>query len=204
MDQKNSDQQLTDGVIFLGQSDEQLMPIIGSCLHEIFEFIALNRADGMPDTKKYSEAWRVRLLQLGVTAHRLDDALNLVIEAVDSFNCSSITNWLFSSKHMHVENEWPLSHRLKNGELKNYIIDRSFIDADDTRWIIDYKTTQQGDSSVDELLALKKSQYTEQLQNYYRAVETFDRQSNTDVVKTQCALYLPLLDELVLIDAPSS
>mgnify|MGYP003323556467 FL=1 len=149
-----------------------------------------------------SDAWRSRLQQLGVCSGNIDEAVAIVFDAVKTILTSSIADWLFSSEHQAIKNEWPLTYQSSSNDVKHFIIDRSFIDADKTRWIIDYKTTQPGVSPTDEWLMKQVEQNTEQLHNYYRAVNSFDRQFNAYVVNTQCALYLPLVDHLLLVDSP--
>ena len=176
---------------------------MGTCIHEVFEFIGSGPVNGQSRLVHRSDAWRSRLQQLGVCSDSIDEAVAIVVDAVKTISTSSIADWLFSSEHQAIKNEWPLSYQSLSNDVKHFIIDRSFIDADKTRWIIDYKTAQPGGSAIDEWLAMQVEQYTEQLHNYHRAVNNFDRQFNTDVVNTQCALYLPLVDQLLLVDSPS-
>lgn len=188
--------------IFSGQHIDQVIPHVGTCIHEVFEFIASGATNSQTRLVNRPDAMRFRLQELGVCKNILDDAVAIVVDAVKTITTSSTADWLFSLKHRAIKNEWPLSHRSSTGEVKHLIIDRSFIDADKTRWIIDYKTAGHGEKATEEWLAMQAGRYTEQLHNYYRAVNSFDRQYNTDVVNTQCALYLPLVDQLLLIDSP--
>lgn len=188
--------------IFSGQHIDQVMSQVGTCIHEVFEFIGSEPVNGQSRLVHRSDAWRSRLQQLGVCSDSIDEAVAIVVDAVKTISTSSIADWLFSSEHQAIKNEWPLSYQSLSNDVKHFIIDRSFIDADKTRWIIDYKTAQPSGSAIDEWLAMQVEQYTEQLHNYHRAVNNFDRQFNTDVVNTQCALYLPLVDQLLLVDSP--
>ena len=194
--------ELEKQLIFSGQHIDQVMACVGTCIHEVFEFIASGPTNGRTRMLNRADVWRFRLQQLGVCNNRIDEAVTIVVDAVKTISTSSIVDWLFSSEHQAIQNEWPLSHRLATGDVKHLILDRSFIDANKTRWIIDYKTAQHGEIANEEWLAMQAGRYTEQLHNYYHAVNSFDRQFNTDVVSTQCALYLPLVDQLLLIDSP--
>ena len=195
--------QFTPNVIFSDQTSEQIAPLIGTCIHEVFEIVNSVSLDGSLRVISRPNAWRARLLQLGVSTYLIDEALAVVVDAVNKMNQSSIASWLFSPEHQQVKNEWSLSCQGVNEELKHFVIDRSFIDADKTRWIIDYKIARQGDVSVTQFVALQKHHYSAQLHNYYHAIKKFDHDFNSVVEKTQCALYLPLIDQLILIDSPS-
>ncbi len=53
---------------------------------------------------------------------------------------------------------------LQNGEVKNYIVDRTFVE-DDTRWIVDYKTTELADAWLKTLQNTAEN-YRQQLDKY--------------------------------------
>lgn len=45
-------------------------------------------------------------------------------------------------------------------------IDRTFVDQDGTRWIIDYKTSRHEEEDVDAFLDQQQERYKEQLEKY--------------------------------------
>ena len=47
------------------------------------------------------------------------------------------------------------------GQLRNVVIDRCFIDADGTRWVIDYKTSSHEGGGREEFLASELARYAE-------------------------------------------
>ena len=72
-----------------------------------------------------------------------------------------------------------------DGRLVNAIIDRTFVDADGVRWIIDYKSGYHAGADLETFLTQEAERYAEQLNRYKRLFE----QMEDRVVKT--ALYLP-------------
>lgn len=187
--------------------DNSTASLVGTCVHEILERIA---KDGLQQwrskinqaTDSENSPWYFRLLQLGVAQQDIEQALTLVNKAVETVINSDKASWLFDANHQSARNEWALSHLNVDGasarKVKHYIIDRSFIDADNQRWIIDYKVTAPDDNtSVEDFIEQQKQRYQAQLANYKQLVIQWDKTENSDVTVCKCALYLPLIDNLV-------
>ncbi len=104
-------------------------------------------------------------------------------------------------------------------------VDTSFIDANDCRWIIDYKTSEpSSEGDIDAFLQREENKYREQLSHYHGIVDALlcsDRPGSVGdfslrgksggsvgsgapvgdvVVEIRCALYFPLLDKLLEVD----
>lgn len=94
--------------------------------------------------------------------------------------------WLLDRRHVDSQCEWAVS-AVVNGELRNIVIDRSFIDRDGTRWIVDYKTGSHSGSDVDAFLDNERERYNKQLQRY---VELVSRMESRPI---RAGLYFPLL-----------
>ncbi len=56
--------------------------------------------------------------------------------------------------------------RQEESGVKNYIIDRSFVDQQGVRWIIDYKTSTHEGSGLEQFLSQQQNYYQDQLENY--------------------------------------
>ena len=80
------------------------------------------------------------------------------------------------------------------GELVNAVIDRTFIDADGVRWIIDYKSGQHQGADLEAFLQQEAERYAGQLQTYQQLFAQMEDRP----IKT--ALYFPLHGRLLLID----
>jgi ATP-dependent exoDNAse (exonuclease V) beta subunit len=74
--------------------------------------------------------------------------------------------WIFDDQYLDSECELELS-RLQSGQLRNFIIDRTFIDQNDVRWVIDYKTsTPSAGQTIDSFVAEQRENYRSQLDSY--------------------------------------
>ena len=130
---------------------------------------------------------RGRLRALGVASDELDDAVRQVSDAVDRTLSSERGRWLFSIEHTQSSAEMPLS-TFVDGRLVHAIIDRSFVDSDGRRWIVDFKTGRHTGGSLDTYLDSEVTRYRPQLERYGRILGGFDRRP------IMLGLYFPLLD----------
>ena len=74
-----------------------------------------------------------------------------------------------------------------DNEPVNVRVDRTFIDPDGVRWIVDYKTSSHEGGNLDEFLDRERERYRVQLDKYVRVFGAMeDRQ-------VRAALYFPLL-----------
>ena len=76
----------------------------------------------------------------------------------------------------------------------NAVIDRTFVDDDGVRWIIDYKSGYHAGADLDTFLSQEAERYHAQLALYRRLFEQMEARP----VKT--ALYLPRHGQLVVVD----
>jgi len=66
-------------------------------------------------------------------------------------------------------------------------IDRTFVDSDGTRWIIDYKTSRHEEEDVDAFLDQQQERYKEQLEKYGALMKLHEDEP------IRLGLYFPLL-----------
>jgi len=101
--------------------------------------------------------------------------------------------WILSNQHKDFHCEYALAG-LVDGQWINAVIDRTFIDAEGRRWIIDYKSGHHAGSDLAGFLEQEAERYQGQLALYARLFE----QLGTEPVVT--ALYLPYHDALQVIE----
>ena len=94
--------------------------------------------------------------------------------------------WLLSHDHDDVRSEYPVSH-VFDGKVRHMVIDRTFIDSEGTRWIIDYKTGMHSGGGLDEFLDREQERYRQQMEWYARAMKFMDDRP------VKLALYFPLM-----------
>ena len=92
-------------------------------------------------------------------------------------------------KHKNAQSEYAVSGVI-DGVIVNRIIDRTFIDEEDTRWIIDYKTSSHEGGNIEGFLDEEQKRYQSQLNEYARLLGNMSKQPQ--VIRT--GLYFPLMD----------
>ena len=67
------------------------------------------------------------------------------------------------------------------------MIDRTFLDKDGNRWIVDYKTSSHTGSDLEEFLDREQERYREQMDRYSAIMRRTDRRP------VMIGLYFPLI-----------
>lgn len=166
----------------------------GTVLHRLLECV------GRVGIEELSGAQRQRLVrnipQLLKAMGTRDDVLAQTSEIIrDAFVQtldSEVGQWLLSNRHQEAACELAVAG-LIDGQLVNAVVDRTFVDADDVRWIIDYKSGYHAGADLEEFLARESERYQAQLGRYRRLFE----QMETRTVNT--ALYLPRHSRLQVV-----
>ncbi|SEQ57328.1 ATP-dependent exoDNAse (exonuclease V) beta subunit (contains helicase and exonuclease domains) [Solimonas aquatica] len=96
--------------------------------------------------------------------------------------------WLFDPGHRQAFSEWQLS-TVEDGELRQYRIDRSFIDAHGQRWVVDFKTSRHEGGELAQFIAQERERYRAQLAGYARLLREYGAEP------VRAALYLPLIED---------
>ncbi|MEM1231955.1 MAG: PD-(D/E)XK nuclease family protein, partial [Pseudomonadota bacterium] len=134
----------------------------------------------------------VLLRGLGIKAEQLEALQTRVLTGFKQSLEDDAGRWLLSGDHTEAGCEVPLAG-LIDGELVNAVVDRTFVDAEGTRWIIDYKSGQHEGGGLERYLADQSERYREQLERYralYAGLETR---------ATVTALYLPMHGALQIV-----
>ena len=158
----------------------------GTVLHSLLEVVGRRGIEQIDETirQKLHDLIPNLLLSAGIGADSLSTTTRRIEQALAQSLESSEGQWILSNKHTDSACELPISGVL-DGRLVNAIIDRTFVDADGVRWIIDYKSGYHAGADLETFLTQEAERYAEQLNRYKRLFE----QMEDRVVKT--ALYLP-------------
>ena len=100
--------------------------------------------------------------------------------------------WILEN-HEDAHSEYPLTGYIKHRYI-NKILDRTFVDSEGVRWIIDYKTGEHQGANLDYYFEEEKKRYKSQLDQYE---ELLKLKGETRPIKK--ALYYPLHKRLVTI-----
>ena len=126
-----------------------------------------------------------RLRQLGISPTRLPQALDRIQIALANIKSDPRATWILDANHTDSQFEYPITTLIK-GKVRHLIIDRTFVDAENTRWIIDYKTSAPNKDDQACFIAHEKALYREQLETYA------DAMSSLDTRPIMLGLYFPL------------
>jgi ATP-dependent exoDNAse (exonuclease V) beta subunit len=142
---------------------------VGTLVHA--ELQTMDAASGGEQTIRAREAHFRRWLALhGVPADRLPQAASRVVEALVAVHRDPRGRWILQKAREDVR-EYALSGYVqgadpRSGEVTRVVFDRSFVDDQGVRWVIDYKTSQHTGGGIEEFLDREVERYRSQLQRY--------------------------------------
>ena len=131
-------------------------------------------------------AVRAALAHLGVPPDDLERAEQRVQQALNNSLADARGRWLLDAGHRDARSEYALTAWVDN-RAQNIIIDRTFIDEHDQRWIVDYKTSTHEGGGLEVFLAREQQRYRAQLENYAQLLALIDKRP------IRLGLYFPLL-----------
>ena len=148
---------------------------IGTLVHRLLQIIAEQNLQQCP----VSATWiQYQLLSLGTLPHQVENAAQQVLRAIEYSLADERGRWILHN-HQQAQNEYPISAVIA-GKVQHFIVDRTLVDDNNQRWIIDYKT------SMGETTELIHS-YQPQLESYAQAFALLEDRP------IQLGLYFPLL-----------
>jgi ATP-dependent helicase/nuclease subunit A len=160
---------------------------VGTVVHQLLRRIAEDGADGWNAERIETARGPIRgaLLSLGVSPAEIGDAVSKVVDALTGALADHRGAWVLRGGEF-AACEYPLAG-FAHGQIVNARVDRTFVDSDGVRWIVDYKTSTHEGSDVEAFLDAERERYRGQLETYRRLFTAMEGRS----VRT--ALYFPLL-----------
>ncbi|HVK40381.1 MAG TPA: UvrD-helicase domain-containing protein [Candidatus Kapabacteria bacterium] len=149
---------------------------IGTAVHRMLCRVARDGAERWSAERVAERRASIAMLLagLGVGDDQLDRATRIVCDAVTATLGDERGRWILSSSHTAIDNELPLTG-LVGDALRSVKIDRTFVDAAGTRWIIDYKAGyHESVADRETYLDMEQRRYREQLELYTRLIEAID------------------------------
>jgi len=163
--------------------------LIGTALHRLLQHIGqigIEKLD-QHDLENVAQRAPNLLRQLGIAPQQLGTASQQVKTALKNMCDDARGRWILSNQHMQARCEWALSAASHDGNTTLIMIDRTFIDANEIRWIIDYKTGVHAGGNVDTFLDQEQQRYLPQLTRYAKILQTMENR------QIFLGLYFPLL-----------
>ena len=176
-----------EDIEFLWASDKARH--IGTVVHRMLRHIAQHGIatwnNRSPEEQR--RRYHAMLLQLGVISSELGDAVQRVETALHCAINDERGCWVLDQQHHDARCEYALSGLIQ-GKLTNIIIDRTFVDEQGIRWIIDYKTGGHEGSDINVFLDNEQTRYQGQLERYAALMRQWDKEH-----AIRLGLYFPLI-----------
>jgi ATP-dependent exoDNAse (exonuclease V) beta subunit len=157
---------------------------IGSVAHRWLQRIAEDEMQGWDRARleKMREAFRGELGARGIPETEIDAATTRVVAALANSLEDPRGRWLLGPQK-DAKNEFRVT-ALIEGERRNLVIDRTFVDSEGRRRIVDYKTSGHEGADVAGFLDQERERYRRQLERYALALGADE---------SDLGLYFPLL-----------
>ncbi|MEJ2307919.1 MAG: UvrD-helicase domain-containing protein [Gammaproteobacteria bacterium] len=160
---------------------------VGTMVHRYLEWIATEGLDcwSSERVRRSAPAIRAGLATLGVSREQLERASARTVDAICKTLADATGRWILSDNR-DARCEYALTIR-EQRRVRRIVIDRTFIDEQGVRWIVDYKSGYHRDPDLEAFLQQEEERYRQQLQTYARAMRLLDGR------ETRTALYFPLM-----------
>ena len=159
----------------------------GTLVHRYLQVIAEEGLPNWNETRVMALGARLagELAQLGIPREEQGDAVARAQRALVAALADERGRWVLDA-HIDAQSELRLTG-VANGTLRNVSLDRTFIDAGGTRWIIDFKTSAHEGGERERFLDNEQERYRAQLEDY---AELFGKIAPEPI---RLGLYFPLL-----------
>jgi hypothetical protein len=131
------------------------------------------------------DTFKQNLIECGVSGDDLEIAIGRVITSIKYSITDPRGRWLLGPQ-TEAQNELRLTG-LIDGRRMDLVIDRTFLDEDGNRWIVDYKTSSHTGSDLEEFLDREQERYRDQMDRYSAIMRRTDRRP------IMIGLYFPLI-----------
>ncbi|MCW8886976.1 MAG: UvrD-helicase domain-containing protein [Motiliproteus sp.] len=176
----------TEGPNLPEQNWQELPRHIGTLTHRILQQMVLN-PELMCDPLRFEQfkpGWHSQLRQMGVTPQEANQAVSQIDQLLRNVLEDSRGRWIINQDHQHSACELELTY-FNGFQAQQMVVDRTFVDDQGNRWIIDYKTAMAHGDSFSQFVSEEVERYKPQLTGYARA---FLAMENRPI---RAALYFP-------------
>lgn len=167
---------------------------LGNVLHRSFETIVREGLDQW-DARRADEmkpALKAALLAEGMSPLNLEDTVQKGVRALKNILKDEDGRKILK-RYENEKAEYALTF-MEGRNFRNKIVDRTFVDGEGVRWIVDYKTGEHEGSNLKKFFDDEMDRHRDQLESYEKL---FRLQGETRPIKM--ALYYPLHQRLVEI-----
>ncbi len=158
---------------------------VGSLVHAELQVMNLDTHDEAAIRARGAH-YRRWLARNGVPAEHIREAGERAIEALTAMRRDPRGRWILKRGYRDDVREHAVSGQWR-GEIVRAVFDRSFVDEEGIRWVIDYKTSRHSGGGIEAFLAREVERYRPQLERY----AVLARRLGPEPVRV--GLYFPLI-----------
>ena len=186
----------TTAAISLG-TDNRVERVIGVVAHRVLELAASETSLASAQDPRVQLWIDHNLSHYALTPKSAERAKTRISELAERALSCETGRWILGAR-TDARSELAIS-RVEAGEVKNFVIDRTFLDEHEgVRWVIDYKTSEpMAGEPVADFEARESDTYREQLENY---VELISEMEWTVEAPIKAALYFPAIQHLCVCE----
>ena len=146
---------------------------IGNFIHEALQtFLLKNDLLSKYSLDIQKERWQQNLLRHGFKLDTIQNAVEYIEDSLHKTLLSKELKWVFDHSQTESVAEYELQSK-DTDVIQNHVIDRSFVDLEGIRWIIDYKSTKKPEHTTeDQFIVNQVALYRPQLQRYRNLFRT--------------------------------
>jgi len=178
---------------------------IGTVIHDQLQSLADTVQVNEPfDESRHKDIARQQLRNLGLNESSLESATDKVIRALRNTLDDERGRWILQA-HAEARTEWALTiprvsattemqatsdettRFEQRASVQQVIIDRTFVDEQGVRWIVDYKTGDHQGAELEAFLDNEQARYADQLNRYADIITRIDERP------VRVGLYFPML-----------
>jgi ATP-dependent helicase/nuclease subunit A len=162
---------------------------VGTVVHTFLQRIALDGVETWDANRINAsrQLFQAELTRLGVGNGDLKAATDRIEAALNKTLADQRGRWTLTA-HKDARSEWRITGMIE-AALVNVALDRTFIDADDVRWIIDFKTGSHEGADVEAFLDNEQRRYSAQLETYAGLLQAMSPEPKP----IRLGLYFPML-----------
>jgi len=162
---------------------------VGTVVHNALAEISRDGLENWDAARPVRERPRLEneLRALGVGPEELPRCADQVIEALRRTLEDERGRWALASSHRDAHGELALAG-IVGGRLVERRVDRTFVDAEDVRWIVDFKTSVHQGGGREDFLLNELERYRRQMQDYRELYANLEPERTI-----RAGLYFPLM-----------
>jgi ATP-dependent helicase/nuclease subunit A len=161
---------------------------IGTVAHRLLWQLAEEGIESWTAQRIVAERKRItrELAALGLSGSEAGPAVEQVLSAIEATIADSRGRWLFDRGHVEARSEYALTGR-RDDKFVHLVLDRTFVDPDGVRWIVDFKLSRHEGADAGAFLDREQDRYRAQLEGYAQVMRDIDSRP------IRLGLYFPLV-----------